>query len=208
MKTLRTALLLAALPCCIVLATPAAPAGSRPVKAPAASSKHAAHGDAKHAEHGGECHHPAQAPSAAAPASGAAAPQGWVLTRGAALQGAPAVTLAELLRSPERYAGKAVRVEGQVRKACERKGCWMELAEGPSETSRGAGVRVTFKDYGFFVPLDSAGASARVEGVVQVAELSEARAAHYASEGATVPRGKDGKAREVQLVASGVELRR
>jgi hypothetical protein len=69
-------------------------------------------------------------------------------------------------------------------------------------------VRVTFKDYGFFVPVDSAGASARVEGVVQVKELSEATAKHYESEGAIVPRGSDGKPREVQLVATGVELRR
>jgi hypothetical protein len=54
----------------------------------------------------------------------------------------------------------------------------------------------------------SAGASARVEGVVQVKELSEATAKHYESEGAIVPRGSDGKPREVQLVATGVELRR
>jgi hypothetical protein len=41
-----------------------------------------------------------------------------------------------------------------------------------------------------------------------VAELSEDRAKHYESEGAIVPRDSNGKPREVQLVASGVELRR
>ncbi|HLM46267.1 MAG TPA: DUF4920 domain-containing protein, partial [Myxococcaceae bacterium] len=92
------------------------------------------------------------------------------------------------------------------RKACEKKGCWMELATAAD--AKDPGVRVTFKDYGFFVPLDSAGSQARVEGVVQVAELSESRAKHYEGEGAIVPRGSDGKPREVQLVASGVELRR
>jgi hypothetical protein len=99
-----------------------------------------------------------------------------------------------------------VALEGKVRRACERKGCWMELATAATE--KGPGVRVTFKDYGFFVPVDSAGRSAKVEGVVKVAELSEERAKHYESEGATVPRGKDGKPREIQLVASGVELRK
>ncbi len=143
------------------------------------------------------CHHP-PVPADAKPASG------WTLTRGEPLKDAPAVSLAELVAKPQAHAGKTVRVEGTVRKACEKKGCWMELAEGP----KGAGVRVTFKDYGFFVPLDSAGSSARVEGVVNVKELSETTAKHYESEGATVPRGSDGKAREVQLVASGVELRR
>jgi hypothetical protein len=203
MKTLRTGLLLAALPLSLAAAAGPAPAkGSEPAAKVRTAAKPAPHAKAGHVDHGGECHHPPQA--AAAPAAGAAAAQGWVLTRGEPLRGAPAVTLAQLLRAPEAHAGKSVRVEGQVRKACERKGCWMELADGP----QGAGVRVTFKDYGFFVPLDAAGSSARVEGVVQVAELSEARAQHYVSEGATVPRGADGKAREVQLVASGVELRR
>jgi hypothetical protein len=147
----------------------------------------------------GECHHPPAAVRAEAKPG-----QGWLLVRGEKLKGAPAVTLEHLLEKPDAHAGKAVFVEGKVRRACTRKGCWMELA--PSET--GAGVRVTFKDYGFFVPVDSAGSSARVEGVVQVADLSEERAKHYESEGAIVPRGKDGQPREVQLVASGVELRR
>ncbi len=204
MKTLRTAFLLAALPLSLPLA--AAPAAARPAPKAAASPDGARPAATAHADHDGEaCHHPAHPKGAAAAPAAKGAPQGWVLTRGEPLKGLPVVTLAQLLRAPETHAGKAVRVEGQVRKACERKGCWMELAP---EDSKGAGVRVTFKDYGFFVPLDAAGAGARVEGVVQVTELSEARARHYASEGATVPRGADGKAREVQLVASGVELRR
>jgi hypothetical protein len=181
MKTLRTVLLtLAAVPL-VALAgdkTPAKGAAAEP-----------------------DCHHPAQAPQAAAPA---AAQKGWTLTRGEALKGAPAVKLADLMAKPQPHEGKTVLVEGRVRKACEKKGCWMELASD----DKGPGVRVTFKDYGFFVPLDSAGAEARVEGVVQVAELSDARAKHYEQEGAIVPRGADGKPREVQLVATGVELRR
>jgi hypothetical protein len=176
MKTFRSALLtLLALPLLALAHTPAK--------------------DGKAEEEG--CHHP-PTPAEAKPASG------WTLTRGEPLKNAPAVKLAELLAKPQAHEGKTVRVEGTVRKACERKGCWMELADGP----QGAGVRVTFKDYGFFVPVDSAGASARVEGVVQVKELSEATAKHYESEGAIVPRGSDGKPREVQLVATGVELRR
>ncbi|MDP2273165.1 MAG: DUF4920 domain-containing protein [Archangium sp.] len=126
------------------------------------------------------------------------------MTRGEKLKGAEAVELSKLLASPTDYEGKTVAVEAKIRKACEKKGCWMELAG----TEKGPGVRVTFKDYGFFVPLDSAGSTAKVEGVVKVALLEEARAKHYEAEGATVPKGKDGKYREVQLVAVGVELRK
>ncbi len=126
------------------------------------------------------------------------------MTRGDKLQGLKAVTLEALLASPADYEGKAVSVTAKVRRACERKGCWMELAASEAAP----GVRVTFKDYGFFVPLDSAGSTAKVEGTVKVAELSPERAKHYESEGAKVAKDKSGKYREVQLVASGLELRK
>jgi Domain of unknown function (DUF4920) len=184
MKTLRSALLMMVAVPLVALAHDSTPANtSQPAKTAEA-----------------DCDHPAQPPQAAAPQGS------WTLTRGEALKGAPAVKLADLLAKPQAHDGKTVLLEGQVRKACERKGCWMELAT--AKDAKGPGVRVTFKDYGFFVPLDSAGSMARVEGMVKVAELSDERAKHYESEGAIVPRGSDGKPREVQLVASGVELRR
>lgn len=192
MKTLRSALMmLVAVPVVAFAGEAATSTKAQP------AAKHE-----KHEKHEADCHHPPPPTQAAAPQSGG----GWTLTRGEALKGAQAVKLAELLAKPQEHNGKTVLLEGQVRKACEKKGCWMELATAAD--AKGPGVRVTFKDYGFFVPLDSAGSQARVEGVVQVAELSENRAKHYEGEGAIVPRGSDGKAREVQLVATGVELRR
>lgn len=83
----------------------------------------------------------------------------------------------------------------------------MELSE--SMDPKTPGCRVTFKDYGFFVPTDSAGSHARVEGVVHVATVPAERVAHLESEGAHFEsKASDGTAREVQLVASGAELRR
>ena len=130
---------------------------------------------------------------------------GDVLKRGAAI--APetrVVALEKVLDAPDDYTKDAVVVEGLVEASCQNKGCWMQIKPEEGED----GVRVTFKDYGFFVPLDSAGRTAKVEGVVKLAELSDQRAKHYESEGALVPRDASGKAREVQLLATGVELRR
>ena len=155
---------------------------------------------AKEKAQGAECHHPASDPSAPATSNEA------VILKGEKLKGLPKAELTAMLKAPADFDGKSVAVEATVRKACQKKGCWMELA--PAAAAKGPGVRVTFKDYGFFVPLDSAGRKAKVEGVVKVAELSEEMAKHYEAEGAQVPRGKDGKPREVQLVASGVELRK
>jgi hypothetical protein len=129
---------------------------------------------------------------------------GALIVRGEKIDGAPTLSLLELLRSAERHDGKMVVVEGKVRRACSRMGCWMELAVA----EKGPGVRVTFKDYGFFVPTDSAGAKAKVQGTVRVVELSDGLAAHYQSEGGNVAKDTQGKHREVQLVASGVELKR
>ncbi|MEN9800411.1 MAG: hypothetical protein RL653_4108 [Pseudomonadota bacterium] len=140
------------------------------------------------------------------PASSPPAASGETLLRGDKLKGLQAVSLAELLKDPTPYDGKEVALQATVRRACAKKGCWMELAT--SMDAKGPGVRVKFKDYGFFVPLDSAGSTAKVEGFVKVAELSDSAAKHYESEGASVPRGADGKAREVQFMASGVELTR
>lgn len=148
----------------------------------------------------GDCHHPP------APTAAQAKNEDWVLHRGEKIAEGKTLPVKQLLADASKLDGKTVIVEGTVRKACERKGCWMELAVDGDKT--GAGVRVTFKDYGFFVPLDSAGSKARVAGAVKLAQLSEERAQHYESEGALVPRDAAGTPREVQLVATGVELRR
>jgi hypothetical protein len=143
----------------------------------------------------------------AAPATGAkpgaepTAPQIY----GAPLQPDKPVELAALLANPESFRDRAITVAGQVRKACSRKGCWMELAGSTAEGT--PGCRVTFKDYGFFVPTDSAGSRARVQGTVVVDTLPAATVRHYEEEGAVFPNKKsDGTAPEVRLVASGVEL--
>jgi hypothetical protein len=145
---------------------------------------------------------PREAPNAAAKPS----------VDGKKLYGAPisngaAAELADVLKSPERYAGKNLVVSGHVRRACTRMGCWMEIAAGTDPAT--PSCRVFFHGHGFFVPKDSAGSDARVEGRFEVVTVSPAHAAHLEEEGARIPeKAEDGSAREVRLVASGVELYR
>lgn len=63
--------------------------------------------------------------------------------------------------------GKTVRLSGFVTAACQAKGCWMALAAGD-----GREMRVTFRDYGFFVPKDLPGATVIAEGTLEVREVS------------------------------------
>lgn len=128
---------------------------------------------------------------------------------GEPLRSGDAVAVEALLEQPDHYASSTntVIVEGTVRRACSVKGCWMELAGGMDKAL--PGCRVTFKDYGFFVPLDSAGARARAEGVVHAKIVSQGEVRHMEAEGATFGHKlDDGSAREVRLVATGVELTR
>lgn len=129
---------------------------------------------------------------------------GWTLTRGAKIAAVSSTPVGDVVSKPSQFEGKDVVVEGKVRKACSAKGCWMELAA----SDKGPGMRVKFKDYAFFVPTDSAGSTARVQGTVKVATLSAEMTKHYEGEGATVPRAKDGTPQEVQMMATGVELKR
>lgn len=130
-------------------------------------------------------------------------PAQQVVTRGSALGDSPVVDLAAALGNPSAYAGEQVILEGTVVKACPMKGCWMELA--PDGAARG--IRVTFKDYGFFVPTDVAGRAARLEGTFETNVFSRADADHLIAEGVSLVRNPDGTATELSFVASGVELR-
>jgi Domain of unknown function (DUF4920) len=129
---------------------------------------------------------------------------GEVIKRGAALGNAPVVQFSEALATPRLFSGRTVRIAGIVERNCTEKGCWMELA--PKLGS--PGVRVTFKDYGFFIPLNSKGMKAIAEGEFAVATMSKEKADHLEAEGARLKRNADGTVNEVSFIASAVELRK
>jgi hypothetical protein len=93
-------------------------------------------------------------------------------------------------------------MEGLITRECTEKGCWMQVAP----TADTDGLRVTFKDYGFFIPQSMVGRRARMEGVLKITTHSSAAAEHLMHEGAKLKKNADGTATEVQFVASGVEL--
>ncbi len=55
------------------------------------------------------------------------------------------------------------KLVGKINAVCQKKGCWMELMNADSST-----IRVTFKDYGFFMPKDASGRTAIVDGFASV----------------------------------------
>lgn len=69
------------------------------------------------------------------------------------------------------------KVTGTVESVCQAKGCWMKVKMDNGET-----MRVTFKDYGFFVPKDIAGKTVVVEGVAEKKITPVAELRHYAED--------------------------
>jgi hypothetical protein len=136
----------------------------------------------------------------------AAIPTDGYLKRGAAIGKAEKVTVAKALAEPAKYAGKTVLIEGVVVRSCKMEGCWAEIADD----AKGKSVRVKMKDHAFFIPLQSAGAMARAEGVFSVKTLSKAQVDHMINEdGAKFDnRNADGTVSEVSFEATGIELTR
>lgn len=116
----------------------------------------------------------------------------------------PVLTVAELLAAPGAHDGEEVTVTGTIREVCAKKGCWMTLGDGERE------MRVTFLDYGFFVPVDAQGAEVRAQGRFAIALVPVEEARHYLEDA-----GRHAEAAAITapvptftLVARGVELRR
>ncbi len=126
------------------------------------------------------------------------------IKRGAEIGAAKKVSLAKAIKNPNKYSGKAVRVEGVIVRSCKMEGCWMELAPATNASS----VRVKMKDHAFFIPLDAAGMRAKVEGVFSVKTLSKAEVDHLVNEdGAKFDKiNTDGTVTEISFEATGVEL--
>lgn len=70
----------------------------------------------------------------------------------------------------------ATKLSGTIEAVCQKKGCWMDLKNGEES------IRITFKDYGFFMPKDAAGKEAIIEGVAKVEETSVSDLKEYAKD--------------------------
>lgn len=69
------------------------------------------------------------------------------------------------------------QVKGTIAEVCQAKGCWIKVTLEDDQQ-----VFVKFKDYGFFVPTDSAGKQVVLNGEAFVEEMSVEDQRHYASD--------------------------
>ena len=113
----------------------------------------------------------------------------------------PVIELEQLLQESDRHLGRSVIVKTRVARVCQKKGCFFIAQQGA------ATARVSFKDYGFFVPTDIGGKQVTLAGELQRRDRSAAEAAHYAADlgdpEAVVPSGP-----VYEIVATSVRIPR
>ena len=95
--------------------------------------------------------------------------------------------------------GRQVKFTAEVADVCQNKGCWMTL-----KNENGQSIRVTFKDYSYFVPKDISGRQVIVEGIATVEELDADVAKHYAEDAGEEWIEGEQSLREISVIASGV----
>lgn len=96
---------------------------------------------------------------------------------GAQLTSENAVPVSQVVDQFELATEKPFKISGTLHEVCAKKGCWTEV-----QTEDGRTVRITFQDYGFFLPTDAAGRQMVAEGVGfrKVTSVEELR--HYAED--------------------------
>ena len=117
----------------------------------------------------------------------------------APVDSANVLRLSELIENSEQYLGEEVTVETLIAKVCKKKGCFFVAHDGA------ATARITFRDYGFFIPTDSGGKMARLHGTFSRKPLTQEKADHYAADAGEDPAPVK-QSFEYSIVASGVKI--
>lgn len=108
------------------------------------------------------------------------------------------VDLERVVKEPASYLDKVIAVEAEVKQVCQKKGCFFIAQQGA------AIIRVSFKDYSFFVPTDVQGREVLLVGVLQTQKLSDAQAKHLSKDAGEANLFDSG--RTLQIVASSVRI--
>lgn len=88
-----------------------------------------------------------------------------------------AISTKELVAKMDKHEKVEAKVEGQIESVCQAKGCWAQV-----KLPDGKLMRVTFKDYAFFIPKDASGKTIVMEGTARVKTVPVAQLQHYAED--------------------------
>ncbi|MBK9282963.1 MAG: DUF4920 domain-containing protein [Sphingobacteriaceae bacterium] len=88
-----------------------------------------------------------------------------------------AVAASELVNQLTGKDSLYIKLTGVIDEVCQKKGCWMTLDIG-----NGMEMRVSFKDYGFFMPKDASGKTVIIDGYAYNDTIPVEQLRHYAED--------------------------
>lgn len=91
-------------------------------------------------------------------------------------------------------------IQAKVNKVCQKKGCFFIAIDGDNS------ARVTFKDYGFFIPTNSTGKEVVFRGILSEKILSEDQAKHFAEDAGESSEEIVGEQKEYSIIATSVMI--
>ncbi len=97
--------------------------------------------------------------------------------RGAKIDEAGAIEPSAMLALMGESTEIETKIITEIKSCCQKKGCWMKV-----DLADGEEMRVTFKDYGFFVPKNSAGLKVVMDGRAYYDTTSVEMLRHYAED--------------------------
>ncbi len=107
-------------------------------------------------------------------------------------------TLTDILDEPDKFTDASFGLEATVKKVCQKKGCFFIAKQGEKT------IRISFKDYGFFVPTDITDRTATIIGKLTRHDVSPEQAEHFSKD-----LGEKGSVRSgvtYEIVASSVRI--
>ncbi|MFT4745982.1 MAG: hypothetical protein ACI8XG_000050 [Congregibacter sp.] len=85
----------------------------------------------------------------------------------------PILSMQDLVTDSPSHLAKPFQVEARIAKVCQKKGCFF-IAQQDQHI-----LRVSFRDYGFFIPTDSNGKTVTLAGELVQKRLSSEQVAHF-----------------------------
>jgi len=121
---------------------------------------------------------------------------GDVRVYGGEMPAGDAVPVSQAIDALDTHVGTPGKFTGRITQVCQKMGCWLILEDD------GRHARVMARDHAYGVPTDSSG-RAEVFGVLEVRELSQEQAEHFAEDA-----GQQGEVdlREYRIVADAIAL--
>ena len=111
------------------------------------------------------------------------------------------LSLGDVIAENDRYQDQQVLLQTRIAKVCQKKGCFFVAQDGANT------ARVSFKNYGFFIPTDSGGKDVLLQGVYSRKSVSQKEAEHYAEDLGETATAKPERF-EYSIMASGVKIPR